>query len=118
MRYRKLTPEGDYAFGGTTHFMSNTPETVAQAIKTRLHLFAGEWFLDAREGLALDSIVGRNTQGTRDDEIKQRILNTKGVKSLDSYYSTVDASRGFTVTATVETDYGVVAFSVALPLTP
>lgn len=114
MRYRQLDKDGDYAFGSTTHFLANTPETVAQAILTRLRLFAGEWFLDTREGLDLTQIQGHNTQGTRDDEVKLRILGAKGVKSLLSYYSTVDANRLFTVFASVDTIYGAITFTEIL----
>lgn len=105
MRYRSMTASGDYVFGSGSSFLVNTPAAVAQAISTRLKLFAGEWFLDKREGLDLDNILGYGTQSTRDHEVQQRILNTPGVLKLLSYSSSI-VNRGFTVACTVDTIYG------------
>lgn len=105
MRYRKQTADGDYAFGSSTVWLVNTPETVAQAVRTRMRLYAGEWFLDDREGLALDRVLGYGTQTTRDLEMQQRIFNTEGVNSIISYESRVDG-RDFIVRTTIDTIYG------------
>ena len=41
MKYRKLTENGDYAFGrGGADMHADTPEAVGQAVLTRLRLFA------------------------------------------------------------------------------
>lgn len=107
MRYRALSPTGDYQFGRSGLFLTNTPEAVAQAVNTRLLLWAGEWFLDSREGTPYkESILGYGTQGTRDVAIRERILGTPGVRQLLKYSSSVDQSRKMTVTALVETIYG------------
>jgi hypothetical protein len=111
MRYRQLSPTGDYVFGTGTRFLVNTPEAVAQAIRTRMSLIIGEWFLDTKEGLDVNQILGTGTATTRDFEVQARILGTKGVKSLLSYSSNVSPSRRFTVTANVDTVYGAVLFS-------
>ncbi len=113
MRYRAMSPTGDYIFGPSTYFLSNSPACVAQAILTRLELFVGEWFLNSQEGLNKSKILGNNTAGTRDAEIQQRILGTQGVKSLLSYGSQVDAGRSFSVTAEVDTIYGAVTITKA-----
>lgn len=43
MKYRKLDNTGDYSFGsGLTDFVENK-EAIAQAIKTKILLFYGEW---------------------------------------------------------------------------
>ena len=110
MRYRALGPTGDYQFGTGSPFLVNNTLAVAQAIKTRLQLMAGEWFLDQREGLDLGKILGYRTQGTRDFEVKHRILGTKGVLDLLSYSSQVEGRR-FTVTATVKTLYGQISIT-------
>lgn len=106
MRYRKLSPSGDYQFGYGASFLVNTPETVAQAVRTRMALYAEEWFLDKREGLDRSLILGYGTQGTRDQEMQRRILETPGVLKLVSYGSQVSSDRGFTVAATIDTIYG------------
>lgn len=113
MRYRALSSTGDYVFGPASFFLVNSPEAVAQAIRTRVALFTGEWFLNSQEGLNKALILGNNTQGTRDHEIQQRILATPGVVSLLSYSSQVDANRAFIVSALVDTQYGQVSIQQA-----
>lgn len=112
MRYRELSPSGDYQFGRTAIFLSDSPAVVVQAILTRLHLWSGEWFLDDREGTPYEQgVLGHGTQGTRDLVLKSRILGTPGVSELISYSSSVDAARKMTVQATVQTIYGASTFT-------
>jgi hypothetical protein len=106
MRYRKEGPGGDYVFGNSTLFLVDTPEAVAQAVMTRLRLYAGEWFLDLREGLDLNMVLGYGTQVTRDREVQQRIIETTGVLRIVSYSSNVESNRTFRVTCTIDTIYG------------
>jgi hypothetical protein len=105
MRYRALSPTGDYVFGKRETFLQDSPAAVAQAALTRLKLFAGEWFLNSAEGLNLHNILGVNTAATRDAEVQQRILGTPGVKSITAYSSNVNI-RSFSVNVTVDTIYG------------
>jgi hypothetical protein len=115
LRYRTLTASGDYTFGHPNQFLVDSPQAVAQAILTRLKLLTGEWFLDTKEGTPyFEKILGHNTGGTRDIAVRDRILNTPGVKQIVSYASTVDASRKFTVSARVDTIYGQVTISTTL----
>lgn len=101
-----MTPTGDYTFcSGTTRFLVDTPETVAQAVGTRLRLFTEEWFLDSREGLDRKDILGYGTQGTRDHAVRQRILETQGVLRIVAYSSQV-TDRNFKVAARIDTIYG------------
>lgn len=109
MRYRKLSPTGDYVFGGGQQaFLINSPAAVAQAIKTRLALQLGEWFLDTTDGTNWKTgVLGRYTAGVRDDIIRSRINNTPGVLTIESYGSTYDSvARTFRVEVTVNTIYG------------
>ena len=107
MKYRALSSTGDYVFGRRVPpFLTNSPEAVAQAVRTRLDLWEGEWFLDEREGTPyLSKVLGTNTLYTKDTAIKERVLDTPGVKSILSYYSTT-VGRAFTVSMTIETIYG------------
>lgn len=105
MRYRKDDAAGDYVFGPGAVFLADSPAAVAQAVLTRLRLYAGEWFLDRREGLTLDLVLGYGTQTTRDREIQRRIAGTKGVRRIIVYSSSVEA-RAMRVSCEVETDYG------------
>lgn len=109
MRYRKLDSDGDYSFGqGPQEFLVNSPDAVAQAIRTRLLLETGEWFLNDQEGTPYkEQILGANKQTTYDVAIKERILGTPGVITITNYASYVNpSSRGITVNATVSTIYG------------
>jgi hypothetical protein len=107
MRYRILSPEGDYTFGrGKSEFLVNTPEAVAQAVGTRLKLLTGEWFLDQEEGTPYSSdILGNNTSALYDQAIQQRIIGTQGVVEIEAYTSTLN-NRNLTVDVIIKTLYG------------
>lgn len=115
MRYRKLSPSGDYTFGqGTANYYINQPEAVGQAVMTRLRLLTTEWFLDLTSGTPYNTdILGTGTQATRDLAIKRRILQTPGVNQLVSYDSQV-VDRKFSVQAVIDTIYGVIQVATAL----
>lgn len=108
MRYRKLDKDDDYSFGRQQKdFWRDQPEAVGQAVETRLQLQYGEWWLDKTDGTPhMDEILGENTAQSRDPVIQMRILGTRGVQSLDAYYSQRDEQRVFRVTATITTIYG------------
>lgn len=115
MRYRKLDSSGDCSFGRSAlDFISDTPETVAQAVRTRLLLLRGEWFLDVTDGTPYATeILGANTAQTYDLAIRERILGTQGVTGIVSYESNL-ADRALTVVATIDTLYGQSTVSAAL----
>ncbi len=115
MRYRALDADGDMTFGlGPRNFLVNTPEAVAQAVMTRLRLLAGEWFLDSEEGTPYTTqILGRNTEATYDQAIRERILDTQGVTALASYSSSL-VGRRLSVDATIDTIYGQATLSEVL----
>jgi hypothetical protein len=108
MRYRMLSPTGDYVFGnGPGEFLVDSSAAVAQAISTRLKLWQGEWFLDQTQGVPYPTqILGYNTQASYDAAIQTAILNTPGVSQLLAYSSTLTRStRALSISATVETIY-------------
>ncbi|ETS31237.1 MULTISPECIES: hypothetical protein [Photorhabdus] len=107
MRYRREI-DNDYVFGrGEASFLINSPETVAQAVKTRLMLRSGEWFLDDREGTDYDKVLGKGTSSFYDLIIRQRILQTQGVSEIIHYRSERNPNtRKITITATIDTIYG------------
>ncbi|GLQ96485.1 hypothetical protein [Dyella mobilis] len=109
MRYRKLDANGDYTFGhGQDDFYTNVPAAVAQAVETGLKLFQSEWFLDTSSGVPWrQNILGKYAANAYDLILKNAILTTQGVQTLDSYSSTLsDQTRALTVTATIDTIYG------------
>lgn len=108
MRYRALSPTGDYQFGKSdAQFLVNSPEAVAQAVRTRFDLHAGEWYLDLLEGTPYETkILGEGTTAFYDQVIQERILGTEGVLTIKDYASVLDENRKLTVSAWIDTIYG------------
>lgn len=110
MRYRALSNDGDYTFGaGPANFLVNTPETVAQSVRTRLLLWQGEWFLDITVGTPwLQQILGTGKgKALRDLVIQTRVLQTIGVTGINDYFSNDDQeTRKMAVKMTITTIYG------------
>ncbi|MCR6026752.1 hypothetical protein HLI26_07120 [Salmonella enterica subsp. enterica] len=109
MRYRREDDDGDYTFGrGDDTWLINSPEAVAQAIKTRFLLWYGQWFLDTTTGTPwIQSVLGKQKPEIYNMAIRQRILDTPGVDSIPEFNTTVDsATRRVIFTATVNTIYG------------
>ncbi len=107
MRYRPLDANGDYTVGKP--FLVDSPETVQQAIQTRLNLWQGQWFVDITDGTPyLTGVLGTRYGKNPDAAIQQRILGTPGVLGIVSYASTYDPTeRTFTVVCSVQTQYSV-----------
>lgn len=109
MRYRKLDANGDYVFGHQqADFYRDQAEAVAQAVKTRLGMTLGEWFLDVTDGTPWNTeVLGKYTKDQYDGAIRDRILGTEGVTEITSYASTPNTqTRTLVVTATIITQYG------------
>lgn len=117
MRVRKQDSSGDYVFGHQQNdFWLNTSDGVAQAIKTRLLLFRGEWFLDVTDGTPWTTqVLDKYTQDQYDAAIQDRILGTPGVVQITAYSSSVNTTtRTLTVNATVDTQYGTTSLSTTI----
>lgn len=109
MRYRKLSDTGDYVFGnGQADFYRDTPEAVGQAVKTRLELWLGEWFLDIDEGTPyMQGVLGKYSKEIADRTIQDRVLKTQGVTQITNYASVFDPdTRDLSVQMTIDTIYG------------
>lgn len=109
MRYRKLDEDDDYVFGaGANSFHANSPEAVAQAILTRLQLWIGEWFADTSDGTGWNqSILGKQSGNLYELTLRQRVLETPGVQSIEEFQSSLDPeTRKLSVSMTVNTIYG------------
>lgn len=107
MRVRKTTVDGDICFGHNANdYLVNTPEAVAQNVRTRLALWQGQWFIDTDEGTPyLQQILGK--QSAADLVIKSRILETPGVQQIDEFEAVLDPNtRRLTVQVKLTTNYG------------
>jgi len=118
MRVRALTATGDYSFGqGSDNYLVDSRAAVAQEVQTTLLLFQGEWFLDTTVGVPwFTQVVGVGTIPSYDQVIKQAIQNVQGVTGIANYSSTLNrASRALTVSATIDTEFGITQFQVEIP---
>lgn len=109
MRYRREDDDGDYTFSqGDDTWLINSPEAVAQAIKTRFLLWYGQWFLDSTAGTPwIQSVLGKQKPETYNLAIRQHILETQGVNSIVSFTTDLNTkTRRVTFTATIDTIYG------------
>lgn len=117
MRYRRLSPEGDFTLGhGAADYLADSPECVAQAVVTRLRLLAGEWFLDLEEGTPYQTrVLGKQTPQSYDPLLRARILQTEGVREIASYTSAFDGeTRRLTVSVSLNTIYGPTSQTIVL----
>lgn len=116
MRYRKLTDDGDYSFGnGQLDFLRDTPETVGQAVETRLRLWLGEWYLNIESGTPfMQGILGKKSQTQANITIQDRVLNTQGVTNIQNFESVLNANaRSLAVRFDIDTIYGPTPVEVA-----
>lgn len=109
MRYRREDESGDYTFGrGDNTWLINSPEAVAQAVKTRFLLWRGQWFLDTSAGTPwVQSVLGKQRPEAYNLAIRKHLLETNGVNSIISFDTTLNtSSRRVIFTATIDTIYG------------
>jgi len=109
MRVRKMSANGDMTFGGgQTNFWINVPDAVAQAVKTRLALRLGEWFLDTSDGTPWNTrVLGKYTGSVRDATLRARILGTPNLTKITVYSSSVNRdSRAYSVNLIADTSFG------------
>ncbi|NIF20251.1 hypothetical protein [Candidatus Pantoea multigeneris] len=114
MRYRREDADGDYTFGqGDNTWLINSPECVAQAVKTRFELWYGQWFLDTTAGTPwIQSVLGKQSPETYSLAIRQHILETQGVNAVTAFDTSKNTStRRVTFTATIDTIYGTTTVS-------
>ncbi len=109
MRYRKQDDMGDYSFGsGLNDFHIDSAEAIAQAIDTRLKLWIGEWFADTSDGTGWSqAILGKQSKSLYELTLRQRVLETYGVVSIESFQSLLDSDvRRLKVSMIVNTIFG------------
>jgi hypothetical protein len=116
LRYRKLSPTGDYTFGnGQLDFWVNVPAAVGQAVQTGLQLWQGEWYLDSSQGMPwVQGVLGKNSQAMEDSTIRNQVTNTQGVTDISSYTSTRnDDKRSLNVQLSIDSIYGPTSVQLA-----
>lgn len=120
MRYRKLSPTGDYTFGSGGNDFHTEIQAVAQAVQTRLQLYKESFWRDLNAGIPMfQRILG--TPGSPanivaiDNIIQQQIKGTQGVTSIVGFDSSFNAqTRQYQFTATIQTEYSTTVISGVL----
>jgi len=109
--YRKLDQNGDYTFGRRNAFFSET-EAVAQAVKTRLLLFKGEWWENILDGTPFfQEIAGQffsaaDRAAQIDLVFSERITGTRGVAEITVFNSEINPhTRTYSASVTIRTIY-------------
>lgn len=108
MKYRKLDENGDYVFGNNSYDYIEKDEAIAQAIKTKLYLFYGEWWEDISLGLPMfQSILGQVSNNNLRQTVillcAEQINLVEGVTSVDSVSVDISARKlGLTIDVTTE----------------
>lgn len=108
MKYRKLDENGDYVFGNNSYDYIEKDEAIAQAIKTKLYLFYGEWWEDISLGLPMfQSILGQVSNNNLRQTVillcAEQINLVEGVTSVDSISVDISARKlGLTIGVTTE----------------
>ena len=87
MKYRRITSSGDYSFGSGSKNYVEGNEAVAQAIRTKLLLFYGEWWENLGEGIPMfQSVLGQTNPETIKSSlsmlVEQRIVEIQEVDSV------------------------------------
>lgn len=115
MRIRKTDASGEPRFGnGASDYHHDTPAAVAELVACRLKLMTGEWFLDVGAGTPYyEKVLGYGTAGLYDTALRQRMLDTEGVRQLAGYESRKDW-RHLSVAARIDTVFGPSSIGVTL----
>jgi hypothetical protein len=117
MRVRAQDQNGDYTFGsGSSNFLVNSPQAVAQLVVTALKLFRGDWFLDTTAGVPWKTqVLGFNTQSLYDIAVQNAIRGVQGVVCITSYRSSLNkTTRELSIVAEIATAFGNTSFTTSL----
>lgn len=111
MLVRRLDSNHDMTFGYGLANYSTDAEACSQNVKTRLLLLQEEWFLDTTAGVPwLQQIMVKPADlALAESIIKERILTTEGIESIQAFDFTFDANtRKVNIACTVKTIYATV----------
>lgn len=115
MKYRKLTPLGDYTFGSNGQDYIEDVDAVAQAVKTKLLLFYREWWEDLGQGIPMfQSIIGNNLSAVQDSItmlIKDRIQEVPNILSVDEINITQTTKREIQISVRCTTTFGETSYT-------
>ena len=106
MRSLALDPlTGDLALAGGRLSLVEGVEAVAQRLRGRLSLWAGEWFADTSLGVPYLAVLGvKGAVSLAEATLRRAVVTCPGVATLDSFALVFDPkTRGATVAFRVRT---------------
>lgn len=112
MLVRRLNADHDMTYGHGIADQARDDEATAQAVKTRLLLLFGEWFLDTDAGIPYLPVGNSKPANIPllESAVRRTIIETEGVAELRTFELSFDAeTRRLTIRATVANTYGTVA---------
>ena len=106
VRGLKLDASNDVVHDGKRLQLVSDREAIAQAIRTRLQFFQGEWWLDEAFGTPyFQTILGTKVPPAAIREVfRQVIADTAGVAEVQKLQLTESTPRNYTLSFTVTTD--------------
>ena len=98
MRYRPVDKNGDLMPCGTKENVLLDADAVLEAIKSRLHLFRGEWWENESLGFAVPDLLVETVRISHDTDmlsgyITAYIAQTSGVKSVEHVQTEVEGHK-------------------------
>ena len=117
LKYRVLDKDGDYSFGSNDQDYTSGIDAIAQAVKTKVLLFYGEWWENIGIGIPMfQSIIGQmNPEALKTSAsllITQRIMELPEVISVDDVEIT-RVGRTLNFKISINTDEGQTTVEVA-----
>lgn len=116
MKYRILDENGDYSFGKGQQDLTYGVHAVKQSLQTRLGLLKKEWWENVEDGLPLfQDILGspgsENNLVIVDNIIKERIIHTPNVISINNFKSTYE-QRKYIFSCSILSKFGEIKFDM------
>lgn len=109
MKYRPVDQNGDLMPCGTKQAVSVDADAVLEAVKSRLHLFRGEWWENDSIGFAVPDLLIETVRISHDTNmlsgyITAYIAQTPGVASVDHVDTSIEGHK-MTYACSVTTIY-------------
>ncbi len=102
----RLLIDNDYSMGGGRYSFIGGLDYCLQKSKTALMQFSGEWFLDSRDGVEWQRLLGARTADTEiKNAIKNTLLSVQGVLAVNSVILNIN-DRKISIYSVITTEYG------------
>lgn len=105
MRFRNLTPEGDWTFGQGKSSYATQNKAIGLNIKTRLLSWLNDCFFDTGAGIDWPNRLGsKNQRFLLEQDLRRVILQSDGVTGILTF-DTILEGRNFTANYSVQTQF-------------